>query len=403
MRFARILKITLALLVIGLTGGPTVIAQMSPLDLVLQEAKQRRAAEDRARRRAAQKPRAVVSAPRRTAPATVIVRDTPEKPKVDPSTFILVLGDSFGEQLANGLDEAFADEPEIAVNRRTRPESGLTRVDYYDWPKTVRDILASDQKISFVVIQLGANDRQPIRDETNQPYEPTTDRWREIYSQRVDAMLQGFAEKHIPVFWVGMPPMQSPRYSTEMMTLNDVLRAASQKAGAKFIDIWEPFVDSENKFSPYGPDLTGQTSKLRANDGVHFTKAGARKEAHFVELELRRLIENRPASTVIAIPAETSPIEKLPLELQPGGIDRAIDRMVMGLPEPVGIPGLQVKPAAGPILSLNKAATSPGGALASLRDARVESDALVLIERVYREGRVGDAKPGRADDFRWPR
>ena len=188
-----------------------------------------------------------------------------------------------------------------------------------------------------------------------------------------------------------------------MMALNDIARPQVLKSGGQFVDLWEPFVDAENKFSAYGPDLSGQTTKLRANDGVHFTKAGARKAAHFVELELRRLMENKPASTVIAIPAETSPVEKLPLELQPGGVDRAIDRMVQGLPEPVGIPNLPMKPAAGPILTLNKPPVSPGATLAGMRDPAPPSDAQIVIERVYGEGRIGDSKPGRVDDFRWSR
>jgi hypothetical protein len=201
-----------------------------------------------------------------------------------------------------------------------------------------------------------------------------------------------------------MPPMQAAKYAADMMALNDLTRAHAQKAGAQFIDIWEPFVDSQGRFSAYGPDLNGQTTRLRTHDGVHFTAAGARKAAHFVELELKRLIEARPGgATVVALPAEPQFIPGLPLELQPGGIDRAIDRMVSGLPEPVGIPGLAAKPAAGPIIALGRPATSAGGALATARDPRATGEAAQLIERVFGEGRPVDPKPGRADDFRWPR
>lgn len=398
MTLSRLLKLLLAALVIGLTGGPTVTAQTDALQFMLEQARQRRALEQRRQRRVATPARAVRE-PRRV----VIVRDTPERPKVDPSTFVWVLGDAFAEQLADGLDEAFAEQPDIAVSRRTRAESGLARADFYDWPKTVREILASDQKITFAVIQIGANDRQAIREEPNLSHEPDSDRWRELYSQRVDSIVRAFAEKRIPVLWVGMPPMQSQRYSADMLALNDITRAQTAKSGARFIDIWESFVDGENKFSAYGPDLNGQATRLRANDGVHFTRAGARKAAHFVELELKRLMEAQPATTVVAVPAETAPLETLPLELQPGGIDRAIDRMVMGVPEPAGVPSLPVKPAAGPILTLNSPPISAGGTLASARDPRVYSDAQAVIERVYGEGRVADFKPGRIDDFRWPR
>ena len=39
-----------------------------------------------------------------------------------------------------------------------------------------------------------------------------------------------------------------------------------------------------------GPDFEGQTRRLRTSDGVHFTKAGARKLAHYLEREIRRVM-----------------------------------------------------------------------------------------------------------------
>jgi hypothetical protein len=57
---------------------------------------------------------------------------------------------------------------------------------------------------------------------------------------------------------------------------------------AKFIDTWNGFTDESGRFSAYGPDMTGQVKRLRADDGVHFTMRGYLKLAHFVEKELRR-------------------------------------------------------------------------------------------------------------------
>ncbi len=58
--------------------------------------------------------------------------------------------------------------------------------------------------------------------------------------------------------------------------------------GAKFIETWNGFTDEAGRFSAYGPDMTGQVKRLRADDGVHFTMRGYLKLAHFVEKELRR-------------------------------------------------------------------------------------------------------------------
>jgi hypothetical protein len=70
--------------------------------------------------------------------------------------------------------------------------------------------------------------------------------------------------------------------------MNNVFREKAFINGAKFIDTWNGFTDEVGRYSPYGPDMTGQVKRLRADDGVHFTMRGYLKLAHFVEKELRR-------------------------------------------------------------------------------------------------------------------
>jgi uncharacterized protein len=58
------------------------------------------------------------------------------------------------------------------------------------------------------------------------------------------------------------------------------------------------------------------------------------------------------------------------------------------------------KPLAGPILPLTARPLSPGGALAT-RGSPMRIGA--LVERVLAQGAPADPKPGRADNFAWPR
>ncbi len=86
-------------------------------------------------------------------------------------TPILVLGDAMADWLGYGLEQAFADTPEIGVLRRHRTLSGLIRADvrsdprgdYPDWPQAAREMIAS-QKPKFVVMMIGLNDRRSIRE-----------------------------------------------------------------------------------------------------------------------------------------------------------------------------------------------------------------------------------------------
>ncbi len=74
---------------------------------------------------------------------------TPRKPDAPPvQTPILVFGDAMADWLGYGLDQAFADTPEIGILRRHRTLSGLIRADvrsdprgdYPDWPQAAREI-----------------------------------------------------------------------------------------------------------------------------------------------------------------------------------------------------------------------------------------------------------------------
>ncbi len=335
------------------------------------------------------------------------------KPKVDPVTFVVVLGDTLAELLAGGLDEALGDTPTATVIRKSRSDSGLVRADFHDWPKVVRDLLASDQKMSLAVMLIGSNDRQAIR-EGEITHEPLSERWREIYQDRVDAIAQVFADRRIPLVWVGAPPMQNPRLSADLAMITDIYRQRVERAGGTYVDLWPGFVDAENRYSANGADLTGQIARLRAGDGVHFTRSGARKAAHFADVALRRLLPDMATGPVLAAPgpvlpllggADIQPAQPLPIELQPGGIDRLIDQMARlgtGL-EPIALPVIRVKPIAGPVLPLTGPALSNGGTLLPSVMARGPLLAPPELDRVFTEGRAPVAAPGRADDFRWPR
>ena len=81
----------------------------------------------------------------------------------------------------------------------------------------------------------------------------------------------------MPVIWVGLPPIRGTRPRAELSFLNEMYKARAEKTGIVFVDVWDGFMDESGEFSNSGPDILGQNRRLRAGDGVHFTKAGARK------------------------------------------------------------------------------------------------------------------------------
>jgi len=239
---------------------------------------------------------------------------------------------------------------------------------------------------------IGSNDRQPLRD-ANGSYEPRSPEWQAAYTQRIETIAAMFRDKKIPLVWVGLPILRNERLSDDAQAFNEFYRAYAEKAGATYIDIWEAFADEAGEYSAYGPDVNGQTVRLRAADGVHFTKAGARKLAHFVEPEIRRnLDEVLPHTAPAPNPANVA---------TPDGTETPAN--VSALPGTEAPPA--PKPAAGPILPLTGPVLAPGGELATrTATARTANNAArTLIEQTLQQGLPLVPKPGRTDDFSWPR
>ncbi len=386
---AGVWKLVAVALFLYATGGPAVLARNdSPSDFWLQQRELADQAARNAQTRAARRPlRDFVPAEATRAPGAI--GGTP----IQPTFFIDVLGDSLGVEAAEGLSQAFTDKPEIAVVGRAHDASGLVRDDYYDWFKAANDLAAAKDKLDFVVVIIGINDLQVLKDGAD-TLDPLSDKWRDAYGQRIERLIAPFRQAHVPVVWVGLPPMRSDRFNAQVVKLNELYKERAEKAGARYIDIWDAFTDDAGQYNAYGPDIDGQNAKLRAADGIHFTTAGSRKLAQFLDGEIRRAFEAAKPQDDIA---------NLPPDIEQAADDiNAQIRREMGVAAPPGAPasGQPAKPLAGPILSLTTRPLSPGGALAALQPASGDAAA---GERILAQGAPIEAKPGRADDFAWPR
>ena len=294
-----------------------------------------------------------------------------------PTTSIVVMGDDMADWLGYGLEDVFSDTPEIRIVRKNKLNSGLLRYDAkgdLKWWHVARDVLAQE-KADYVVMMLGIGDRQEIREKdlakegdtkakdqqakdqaakdpqgkdrqakddaekkdgqkpakindtdengtssaqgakkTGGPAEFRSEKWEKIYSRRIDDTIAALKSKGVPVIWVGLPSIRGARSSSDTAYLNELYRARAERAGIKYVDVWDGFVDEAGKYSNYGPDYEGQVRRLRSSDGVFFTKAGAIKLARYVEQELSRYMSNRVPVALPSGPSEAAPSRSNPTE-----------------------------------------------------------------------------------------
>jgi hypothetical protein len=369
-------------------------------------------------------------------PADFSKAPPPRKLDNQPPNTVVVFGDSMADWLAHGLEDALGDTPDIAVLRKNRATAGLIRYDTrnenQDWAQVIRETFAQS-KPNFVVMMIGLNDRQQLRDrpiqsgppsaagstttapplvpqagaapaplapdaqDTERPpsdqqqaassdksgsglrtYEFRTDEWAEHYTRRIDATIAALKSAGVPVFWVGLPSIRGQKSTSEMLYLNDLFRTRAEKAGVTYIDVWDGFVDEGGRFAVQGPDFEGQTRRLRVSDGVHFTKSGARKLAHYLEREIRRVMQRGTEPSIASLPVEPQ------------------------LQTPKGPGAATARPLSGPVVPLTGVAASNQ----ELLGATAEPAAMVnprAVTRVLVKGESVTPPAGRSDDFRWPR
>jgi uncharacterized protein len=324
-----------------------------------------------------------------------------EAPVVAPQSFIHVVGDSLADSLANGLKEHLAVErPEIAVLRKGKPSSGLVRDDYHNWPAVLREMLAGQEKFDLVVMMVGSNDRQQLRDEAG-AHDFKSDRWRELYVRRVDDVIQAAREKGAPLLWVGMPVMESQRLSVDMLYLNEIYKERTSRAGVPYVDVWEAFVSDQNQYAASGPDVSGQIVRLRTSDGIHFTRAGALKLGFFTSRDATRAISGGPSggAAVAALPQDLSD----QIRRDTPGLAPQILQGALPLPDELpNLPVIRERPLQGPVIELTGLPTTPRAELLARRLFAPGNEMSIMVEQVLAYGRQPAPKPGRADDHRWP-
>jgi len=365
---------------------------------------------------------------------------------------ILVLGDAMADWLAYGLEDAYAEQPDMGVIRRHKTISGLIKYqpkgDPADWAAAAKGILATE-KPDVIVVMLGLNDRIAMREaaleksdgkpgdkkadkkdargkaeakpagKSDEPADAAAakgddksadaelsaddaesgetapaaapdrsprspnglvefrdERWVELYNKKIDEMIGVLKSKGVPVLWVGLPAIRGAKATSDALFLDALYREGAAKAGITYVDVWDGFVDEAGRFLQQGPDFEGQIRRLRSYDGVYFTKAGARKLAHYVEREITRLLAGRSAP--ITLPSEP------------------------GTPDANALPGQPApRPLAGPILPLVASSVGTDQLLGGAGSRPAAIDALVA--RTLVKGEPLAAPAGRADDFVWPR
>jgi hypothetical protein len=297
-----------------------------------------------------------------------------------PVTRVLVLGDAIGGGLGAGLTRVAEASGEYEVSNRFNEQSGLARPEVYDWTATVPKILGSNA-YDVIVLVLGANDTQPIRQEGGARIPPGTPEWADAYAARVDGLLSELSASGARIVMVGPPPMRDPEYDAAVRDIAAIQRARAEARGLTFVDLRPELSGPDGRYAETGADDTGTIRRLRGRDGISFYKAG----------------NNRMGQIVLAA------IESGEGPAKPGNESVAEDARQVPLFGQVLMDGeayvVQPEGVTANAVMLTAAGLDSEAALKALRDIAPEGSAAAML---FRRGEAPPAPRGRADDFAAP-
>lgn len=186
---------------------------------------------------------------------------------------IIVLGDSMGDGIYAGIYRHIRKDDHLKVIRMSRVGIGLHKMNMEAFKKKI-DKAVARYKPQIAVVVIGGNDPQPVivKGGKREPFR--SEEWNQIYKQRVEEYIQALESHDLKIFWVGLPIMRDEEYDKDIQYIEDIFRKAAAQHNITFVPLRELTQDQDGKYSDHGADLTGRTTKLRANDGKHFTSAG---------------------------------------------------------------------------------------------------------------------------------
>ena len=372
-----------------------------------------------------------------------------------------------GDWLMDGLNSALRASlrtlPRVQFHRDKIELQSLRRSNWAVPVKAIRDRTRSTD-IDIAVVMFGLSEIGSLYTSGKSRQRFGSEAWLKIYARRVDSVMKALKADRGAVYWLGLPIVRRRDQSESLQLINTLVRERAYANGVTFIDVFARFQGENGGFNRYGPDLDGTIKLMRTKDGVYFTSTGYAKIAHLVLQALRRDLNRVKSERVVTLAgseteqksvqraklvtqarrkrATTAGTKKKPVALTPGGlpggtrfggqkadngsfnfttvVNNKPVSIKLDLPRPAlsaaiitlvtrnqskdkparfGDNAVQIASGGVPLLSTVTPADESALALRGRRLSPTQS----VFFKVWGKGERLDPKPGRADDFRWPR
>jgi hypothetical protein len=155
-----------------------------------------------------------------------------------------------------------------------KPSSGLSRPDFFDWPKEIPSIVKRFDPDVFLV-SMGTNDNQAVRLADRSWIRSDQPQWSEVYRARVRTMLEKMVEgRPRKIVWIGPNSVHGRKKGSRRYRINEMMRDEVERfeGDAQYIDLYRMITHENGRVKRMiRRQSDGRFFKARAKDGVHLS------------------------------------------------------------------------------------------------------------------------------------
>ena len=217
-------------------------------------------------------------------------------PTKDDKLRLYIAGDSQAQGFGESLERLAGGTGLVTPTLDFKVSSGLTRPDFFDWPKQLQTQVRK-LRPDVVVVDFGGNDAQPIKTADGTQYDVGDPKWLEEYAKRVGQTMDFLSADGRKVIWVGTPNARDDAFTARLAVLRQAFQQeAAKRSNVTFVDTWAMFQSPTGGYADFIVDDDGEAKLMRQDDGFHLNLDGANKLARAIEAEIEKEITARGAS-----------------------------------------------------------------------------------------------------------
>lgn len=204
-----------------------------------------------------------------------------------PFTYLIIGSSSVLEGVGPQLERDLYTIPEMTVVREGRYSTGLNRKDYFNWyPYAQR--LIQVHKPNAVIVEVGGNDGQAIRDENNRLVPLSSSRWDEVYEDRVREFMNIVTDGTQKVYWTELTIPKTREFYNKFKRINEITeRVASEYENVIYVKTWDRFA-IDGRYSNSVQNDDGRWGIAKYSDGIHLTPFGSKIYSGLIMNEIKK-------------------------------------------------------------------------------------------------------------------